>query len=916
MKPQLRRHYITLLIPGIQAIGADFERFGRRFVGYVHRGPLEHRGLDPRDNPVGHTVDTKSSDGSFGAEYSADQQYFEPPYSKIDKDVSHMFKLHPYAKSIHLMSSELKRAHASTYVAELAGRLKRDRDVDLEVWDSRKIAEYIVDELILNDDAVTTLGEYLPILIQISSEFALTQSVPTPAGDRIAQPTLEQCLRDALQGDRVVTLSGLSGSGKSETAAAVARSLDARFDLTIWLSSPIINSVAELSSIFVARRGEHVNVLSTLEDRACLLVLDDLAGDVDLGALKDACGPNSAVLVTRQMVRPGDVEMPFLNRTESRRLLESGAPAPCPDALFSRVWDVVGGHPLTLRLLNAGVREGGWVDLEADIEAVGRYPDADRSRRLADRVLERARGAIPLELAFFAWCESPSVDRSFALKVIRPVGTRSLRRLGFLATTHQDLLRLHDIVWASLTAVEVDVAGYGERFARELEAYATEVAFAEESGLPFRHLCRLHRAMFARLAASDPERDIWLYCLLHAWDIPEIEVALIGDPLERARRVEAGRGPVSDISISTVLEAEEAVYLRRKFDLGRMSAEELRRRNLEVFERLSRAPGISGPAQRAIQHHYAKALRIVGELDEAKRLCEELLAGPDPMAATKLLLARILLHQQPTGSVAAGRLLFDILEEAQAAPDQVSISVLLAVVSELRRGKGWVEGALDQFGDLIADRIVAAASRGVDHAYLTLADIGSTWNWHDREQFRQVLDEIPPRQLSPDLVDQQLVAWGKILVNSREALPPERRAGMLREAVAFFEAVRERDPMVDQEYGKALLFSGRISDARRVFTAVHEQRPSVFSAYWLSQAYFAAGNAESARTLIDQALEENERAADPGKFAATLLAHRFEVRSALKDVAAHEDLVRAIDVCQNDRHRDDLQRRLDGLELT
>jgi hypothetical protein len=248
-----------------------------------------------------------------------------------------------------------------------------------------------VDELLLNDAAVDALSPYLAPLEKVRAEFAATNLVPNLSSGYLPRPGLETEVVRLIRTERFAALAGMSGTGKSETTVAVTRKLAADFEMVVWAPASTIQAVAELNAVVIERHSHRVNLFHFLRERSCLVVLDDLRISLSADEFKQHCGTRSAVLITRQSASDGDLRIPFLNRDDARTLLEQGQSSACPDDVFELVWKIVGGHPLALRLMNAGVRVGAWDELPGDCAAIGQYPDHDRPQRLADRLLGRLK---------------------------------------------------------------------------------------------------------------------------------------------------------------------------------------------------------------------------------------------------------------------------------------------------------------------------------------------------------------------------------------------------------------------------------------------------------------------------------------------------------------------------------------------
>jgi len=386
-----------------------------------------------------------------------------------------------------------------------------------------------------------------------------------------------------LQSDRFLGLSGISGSGKSETAAALAQVLADKFDLVIWLPAANISSINDLKGVDVERRGRKMNMHHLLHDRSCLVILDDLRASISKDALLGLCGPNSAVFITRQASYAGDLAMPPLDRSDARRVLEHDIETPCPDDIFNVVQGAVGGHPLALKLLNAGVRNGDWEDLRMDCSAIGDFTDEVRTQRLSDRLLGRLKPVLEKELAFFAWCDSARVDRALARHTLLPLGVRKIEDFCLLATDRPDVLRVHDVVKTTISAINLPLGTFASDFNRSLDAYIEGLASQTSNDLSFLSLCQIHREQLERLLKEDSNRYGCLYCLLHSWGDDELDVAIVGDPSARAADIVSSLNP-SDVDVVTVLEMIEAIYRKFKRDKGLDGARASLQSHLEVFD--------------------------------------------------------------------------------------------------------------------------------------------------------------------------------------------------------------------------------------------------------------------------------------------------------------------------------------------
>jgi len=913
LSPAHRRLLILELMQGIEAIGPEYESFGTRLVDFIVPQRMLHRGINEHGHPVGHVVDSVSETGDVVAEYGAEQGYFTPPFSKVFNDLRHARDTHPQVKKVLLFSSQKCGPKAQTKLTNLKSRVGSFTNFELEIYDSRRQAEFIVDRLLLNDHAVAALAPFLPPLEKASTETAATKLVPRQSLEYVRRPDLEQHLAECIRTHQVAVLAGLSGSGKSETAVAVTSALAAEFELVVWVSAEVIKMVDDLQAVEVERRGHRLNVLHLLRDRSCLLILDDLKVPFTPAELKPLCGDNSAILVTRQSAHDGDIRMPHLGRPESRAILEQGIPIPCPETVFEVVWKTVGGHPLALRLMNAGVREGNWEELPADCAAIGQYPDTERVQRLADRLLGRVSRLLEKELAFVIWCQSPRLDRAFTRKALGPIGVRKLDGACLLAADRSDVIRLHDIVYSAVLSIQNPLEQYVSAFDTALDRYVEHLAFGDATSLAFLTFRQLHEPKLEALLRANPGRSSCLYCLAHAWSVERIELPMVGDPILRANDILGANAP-SDLDVSAVCEAVEAIYRTTKHISGIDTARLELEKYLEVFSTLATAPRVSPLARRTALHHQAKALRNLKRYEDAIQLCEKILTEHDS-PATILLLARLLASERDPSKVERAKaLLFELLERAKASPDSAEISVTLAAIETLGwwQLKKWFREALQKYGSLAADYIIASSERGFDHASVAFAAIGRELRYNDPDAFASVFKQLPPRTPEEAADDRERAAWGDILLSASEIEALGRSPQFAADALRFYEAIIAPVPYHLQQRGHALVLVGRFQEAVDVLRPVVNSDPNPWNRYWLSKALFALGDHDVPLQLISDALADTRATA----YRATLLEHRWEIRRARSDPAAIEDLREACDCCSNEKHKASLVARLQTESMT
>ncbi len=649
-------------------------------------------------------------------------------------------------------------------------------------------------------------------------------------------------------------------------------------------------------------------MLGLLANRDCLVILDDLQIALSADELRQYCGKSGRILVTRQRNFKGDTAIPFLNDIESRKLLEDGISEICPNDVFELVKKTVGGHPLSLRLMNASIKNfSSWKDLAEDCASIGSFPDEDKIQLLADRLLGRLERVLEKELSLFAWCLSARADRAFAKRVLGSVGLRKLEEMSLTAADRGDVLRVHDVVYAAMKHLKLPVDAYEQEFEQRMDEHIIDLAFTAGNALNFLNFCNLHRKKLEDMLASHAGHSTYVYCLAHTWSEQQVDLALLGDPVVLTKQI-ISPGNVEDIDVSGICEAIEVIYRKTKFDSGFASAIQYLESCLSIFDELVAATGLSPGARRTALHHKAKTLRNLKRSEEAIAICETILAE-DARPATKLLLARSLLSKADRDSLLRSRdLLFEILEMAKADPALAEISVTLAAIEIVGQGqlKEWFPEALVRFGDVVSEFIIESAVRGFDHAFQAFAKIGRALRYYDPRLFMLIFRELPRRRPEDDLVEKERAAWGDIYLSATEVPALGDPQNLAFQALRFYETLKKPDSFNLQQKGHALIVLNRFEDAKQVVEPLVTDEPNPWNRYRLSQALVGLGRADAALPLIDDALKDER--ADP--FRATLLQQRWEIGKILGDSKAIEDLKQAHDVCVDEKHKEELARKL------
>jgi len=583
----------------------------------------------------------------------------------------------------------------------------------------------------------------------------------------------------------------------------------------------------------------------------------------------------------------------------------------CPKQALDRIWSTIGGHPLTLRLMNAAVRDGSafWTDMEDDCTAAGELTD-DRQERVADRILKRLLPIVGNELSLFAWAGQPACDRGFARSALRPVGIRKLGRYCLTSADTGSVIRIHDVVFTCLRSEPAPSLQRDRELTDSLDGYIINIY---DKDLELVSLSYGMRQKLEALVRSGERRATFLYCLIQGSDAAELDQSLIGDVADYIHGLTTSGNP-SEIAVAVALEAIESKYRHEKAASDVAGAKTLLATYLPLFDDLAELPRLSPRSAAEVEHHRAKAFNLTGDKEKAIAEFEAVLSGPCPLDAARLQLIRIYGRNEASAG-RAEELASEILERAATNAAEVATSVVLAAIeavpwTTLRKQRAELS---TKYGDLIEERIVAAAAAGSEQPYQTFASIGRYWAWHEQERFMRVWMALPRRSAEEITRDQDRFAYADILRQAaqRMNLPSDERARLREEALAIFNAIQRLTPYYTRTKGQLLVEMDRNTEAERVLLAVTDTKQEPWRSYWLSKARSGLGNATDALTDIDNALAKIDAA---NEYWSTFKAQRFEVRATFGDPAAVEDLREAIAACKGDRYKEVLQDRLEAHE--
>ncbi|MBB4635998.1 tetratricopeptide repeat protein [Longimicrobium terrae] len=862
---QTDRSEVWQLIHAMAALsGAELEDFGVRVASMAAGVTLRHRGVGLKGNPQGHTIDAYSDDGVVGAQFGTEAGYFDS-LNKPKADLAQIRKQVPSVTRVYLMSS--RTATAARQLELVAWEIESAaQGITLHVFDAARVAEFILNTVMEQEAAFESIVDFLEPLRYLRDLRPASHRLPPLAEGFVAREDVVRDFITRLDIHRVGLLWGMSGIGKSQLAIAVANDPWRAFDSKVWARNTPLQSAADLQAVDVTGRGIRHNLLGMIRSRSCLVILDDPQLDLPLDLLleqvRDKCGDEARVIVTSQRGSdaPYSVHVPFMDTTEARRVLERGA-APCPDDAFHTIQQAVGGHPMALRLLNALYRPGrSWYDVAEEAHRIGNLADDERSIRLADRVIADRRAVLQEPLAFFQWCRSPRLHSGLLQAVAGLQAIDRLPSLGLASTDQPDTIRLHDIVWTSLSELDPPLVASERDFEAKVDSYVRRLARHESGSLAANHLARVHQALFARLVFGDRPRDGHLYAWLHHRGPGEEMARRLPDALAFAKRVAAGEG--DHFTVQTAVELAEATV---KVSTTKDATPDVAHL-LAPFDEMLASDQVDKLARVRVRHHRAKALkrlrRPIEAIHELEAIVGELGEEATP-ATVRLLLARTLAELKPHDEIDPGErpreMLHRLLDDAREHPGNVSDSVILAIAELLRWRSVEAGQFLNQFGDLFEEKIVSASQRGLEQGALAFAGVAAKWRDTDPARFWRIFGSLPLPAAS-DLHDRsEIEAWGEILSNAADHDAADREE-LLNHSLAFFSRSPSRYARTHR--ADVLRRLNRAAEAQSVLKALLQESPPPRDRAWalfrLGETHAMLGNTAEVQSCCTEAMAQVE----------------------------------------------------------
>ncbi|MEI6897632.1 MAG: hypothetical protein V5786_09150 [Psychromonas sp.] len=900
MKAEVRLAYIARITTEIGEVltGSNFERFGYIVSeSYLSHVELFHRGTNIAGAPVKSVVDTFSQCGTTVAEYSTDGSYFNK-LDKIEKDTKHALDHYPKTlETLFLLNNRICPPGGQKKLTTYIDSIKQKNNVDLIIWDGRKIAEYIVDELLFDEEVTSRIVSFLPCVQTIVNESLLNGTLPKMDNDYQIRGDLEDELTEKLLNDKSIVIAGFGGLGKSSLCNYLVNNLKNEFDIALWIDGSNVNSLTELGNYDVRTNGHNLNVLGLLKTRKCILVLDNLSAPISVDELDDSCSKGSVVLASRREMRyKSDFPLPLLDPKTSRRILEHGSTDACPEEVFNKVFMLVGGHPLIYGLMNANILNEGydWSDIESDCDALSEYED-DNNQKLAERLLGHLVRSLGTQLSFLKACSSKLIDLTFAKSVLKSIGIVKLKKSTILTQSSHNLLKVHDIVFEAINSLDeikpLDITG--ELASLLLNQNNSDWdAFLRTS---YRHLDLISTLLM------DSDEKIFLYAYIKSSPLNEISYDLVPSLEELMNSIEVDNIESAELHALIIIQLIEIQYLTTKecdYDLAQKELEA----KLQLFEQLIDIFSEKEFEQR-IRHHYAKALKRL-KMPSAESEFNKLCQLPIPMREAQLQLARI---YTKSGREGESKALIEEILDSWETENSASIPIMLSSfeVISWREMKDYKFEFNKNYSNLISDIIKESMAFGYDYAYLAFSSFASDWAYNFPDKFEETFEYLPlPTfdSISDDGVKNSIGDLYREAGKIGRLKNTGNYKDLLGLAISFYESTKKKNNYYRLRLAEANHLIGDNDSAEQICNQLIEAKyGSPQKYYWLAKAQIQ-DKPDNALRSVDLALDELK-----GQFRTASLELKSDILRSLEDSDYLTPLVEAIELCSSEKYQAQLE---------
>lgn len=841
MTNNYRRYCLTEIIDELKLIDStELEEMGHIILENICQKNLLLKGHTVEGESVGYTLDSYSGDAKIVGEYSRQKNYFDKgsKFKKIIGDIKHSIHLAPQVKNIYLFSNQLMGPSAGMSLAKLCHRVDRFLNRTIEIYDARRIAEYIVDNLFVKDLVVKKLVDFLPLLSKLRDMQTITNALPLVEKNYVSRESEEEKIIEKLHQANHLLVAGISGIGKTSTVITVCHKIKQDYDIIVWLEGKDV-TIGNLKSVSISRLGINQNLIGLLGMHNTLVVIDSLENDAAniIRELTQACKEGSKVLVTAQMadtsVKLHSIQ--FMTKEQSKNVLNHGLTMECPMSIFDKIIESVGGHPLVLSLINAsiGLGEQTWQDVEEDIRHLPQYED-NKSKKICNRIIEKHMTSIGRELSAIRWLGTSIIDRGVLKRMIGKIGITKLEKRSLTTMHTTNGIKVHDIVFNSISQANIDSNDFSQEFTDFFKYHV------EQKNSVFFKALYTHRAKIISMTHQNPELGIMLYCYLHIVTLGDLSDQFISkikfDRFFTPEYVYCQEDYFAIISLVELFEVERRELTFRK---GQYPSE-LGEDRISKMNLCTNIAGIPEEVKIEIIHHIGKFYKQALKNDEKASTCfYEALKNPKTEFAARLQISRLIRQKDIEESK---KYLGEILEVYKSDRNLISPTTVLGAFEDLRvrEYEELREIYLYETG-LLEDALFSNYHESFDQPFRVLANLSGYLTYKYPERVKAIIQQMPiPSEESIDskwafFAGELYKELGKSYIWNGMG-ENSQVISACNQAKVYYSKVTRRVAYQDVKIAENFILLSDEKEANRVLAWVPEEKREAFWYYRYAQA--------------------------------------------------------------------------------
>lgn len=299
---------VNKLIDEIENLSAsNLELIGNIFLENITGRIFQHHGTNRNGRPVGHTVDSLSTDSLSIAEYSTEEDYFSGKISfgKIENDIIHAKSFIGTGElvKIYLICSKLEKTSFRENFNKTD--LFKDNQKILEIWGAGDLADKIFDISITNTSFKDKISKYLPAFHRELETYADYGDTPYELDDNyIRNQDFINEIDSTISNKHICVITGISGSGKTQLAMDYFQQKKKKYEDYIWFDGSELTESSNLRDVKKERLGQPVNLIGSFCSHKTLLVIDNLNFKVTAHLFEDCVKGfdlGSTIIITSQI---------------------------------------------------------------------------------------------------------------------------------------------------------------------------------------------------------------------------------------------------------------------------------------------------------------------------------------------------------------------------------------------------------------------------------------------------------------------------------------------------------------------------------------------------------------------------------------------------------------------------------------